>query len=302
MKSKNQQRYKEEEGTFTSSSSQQAHIFYKHYIPSKGKLPKNIIHVIFQHGMIEHHGRHKELFEKLFEAFDKKIVISVMDLAGHGLSGGDRGDIESFGVFVRDFSHFCEICHERFYIDHKVTTVLGSHSLGGLITLKYVTDAELIKPFQIKGMFLSNPCISPKIELPKGVVNLAGSLPVSLAKVRLPLIYDGHDLTHDDLKVKEFVHDHLISKSISIKLGYETIQATKQISSLSYFMDIPCFFILAEDDRVVDNHKTKLFITGMDKKLVKVKLYPNTRHDILNETCRNEVFKDIINYIEEIRT
>lgn len=67
-------------------------------------------------------------------------------------------------------------------------------------------------------------------------------------------------------------------------------------------MDIPCFFILAEDDRVVDNHKTKLFITGMDKKLVKVKLYPNTRHDILNETCRNEVFKDIINYIEEIRT
>ena len=97
------------------------------------------------------------------------------------------------------------------------------------------------------------------------------------------------------------MHDHLISKSITIKLGIETLRASKDINSLSYFLNIPCFFILSGDDRIVDNEKTQLFITGMDKKLVKAKYYPNMRHDILNETCRNDVFQEIISYIESFR-
>jgi alpha-beta hydrolase superfamily lysophospholipase len=39
----------------------------------------------------------------------------------------------------------------------------------------------------------------------------------------------------------------------------------------------------------------------MDKNIVKVKYYPNMRHDILNETCRIDVFREIIEYIENHR-
>jgi alpha-beta hydrolase superfamily lysophospholipase len=290
--------YKEVEGSFTSSSKANAHIYYKHLIPLKEQHPKNRIHVIFQHGMIEHQGRHTELYDALFRAFGEKLIVSVMDLFGHGLSGGDRGHIEDFQVFIKDYEQFSNICFDKFYLAYNIKTILGSHSLGGLISIKAVTDKAIKLPFSVDAMFFSNPCISAKMALPKGVIDFADSLPELVSKVKIPLIYNAYDLTGDEQKAQEFIHDHLISKSVSIKLGVETYLATKQISSLSYFFDVPSLFILSDNDKVVDNHKTKLFITGMDKELVKMKVFPNTKHDILNETCRNDVFQEIIDYIK----
>lgn len=291
-----------EEGSFKSNFPESAHIFYKHYFPQKTKSsPKNIVHIIFQHGMIEYHKRHEELFEALRKHFGKKIIISTMDLLGHGLSGGHRAYVDKFETFQKDMEQFFEICHERFSGEYKTKTFIISHSLGGLISLRTITDENSKLPFKISGMIFSNPCISPKVELPKTAVKTVESLPSTLNRIRVPLIYDAYDLSHDQDKAISFMHDHLISKSITIKLGVETLRACKHINSLSYFLDTPCLFLLSGDDRVVDNEKTQLFITGMNKKLVKAKYYPNMRHDILNETCRNDVFQEIINYIESFR-
>lgn len=289
-----------EEGSFHSHFGEKAHIFYKHYLPvQENNLPKKVIHVIFQHGMIEYHKRHEELFDVLRKKYGKKIIISTMDLLGHGLSGGHRAYVDEFQTFQKDMAKFFEICHERFKDRFQFKNVLVSHSLGGLISLKTVTEEDL--SLQINGMIFTNPCISPKLELPKMALRLVESLPDTLSRVRIPLIYNAYDLSHDEEKAISFMHDHLISKSITIKLGLETIRAVKHINSLSYFFNIPSLFILSGDDRVVDNDKTKLFITGMNKEIVKVEYYPNMRHDILNETCRNDVFQEIISYIDYIR-
>lgn len=291
-----------EEGSFLSSFDEKAHIFFKHYIPIKTKkIPKKITHLIFQHGMIEHHNRHSDLFKAIIDHFGKQVIISTMDLLGHGLSGGHRAYINEFRTFSEDMLTFFYKCHDKFYGDSKVNTVLVSHSLGGLICLKTLTNEKYKIPFKIDSMILTNPCISPKLELPGVVTKMVDNLPETLCRVRIPLIYDAYDLSHDKEKAISFMHDHLISKSVTVKLGAETLSATNSINSLSYFFQIPCFFILSGDDRVVDNEKTQLFITGMDKNLVKVKYYPNMRHDILNETCRNEVFQEIIKYIETNR-
>ncbi|MFT6633671.1 MAG: lysophospholipase [Bacteriovoracaceae bacterium] len=292
----------EEEGNFLSHFGERAHIFFKHYFPNKTKNhPKNVIHVIFQHGMIEYHKRHEELFDTLRLKFGKKIIISTMDILGHGLSGGHRAYVDQFETFQKDMNKFFEICHERISPEYNTKTFLISHSLGGLISLRTLTDENLKLPFPIDGLIFCNPCISPKLELPSIAVKTMDHIPSTLNRVRVPLIYDAYDLSHDEEKAISFMHDHLISKSITIKLGIETLRACKHVNSLSYFLTIPCFFILSGDDRVVDNEKAQLFITGMDKNLVKVKYYPNMRHDILNETCRNDVFGEIINYIESFR-
>jgi lysophospholipase len=197
---------------------------------------------------------------------------------------------------------FFHICHKRFYETHNIEkTIFVSHSLGGLISLKSVSDELRELPFEIDSLVLVNPCISPKIEISKKIVNMVESLPETISKLRIPLIYNAYDLTHDDDAAISFMHDHLISKSVTIKLGLETILATRSINSLSYFFNYPCLFILSGDDQVVDNEKAELFITGMDKKLVKVKEYPGMKHDILNETCRNDVFKEIIKFIDQRR-
>lgn len=289
-----------EECSFTSSSKEGAHIYYKHYLPIQ-KLPKSIIHVYIQHGVIEYADRHQELIDALRDHFGKKVVITSMDLIGHGLSGGHRAYVDHFDVFINDLYKLFNLSHERFHTDHNVETYILAHSLGGLIAIKSLSNEKRVIPFDIKGLILTNPCIKAKLDLPLQSVGLLDKVPEILSKVRVPVIYDAYDLTQDNEKAISFIHDHLISKSITIRLGIEIYKATLNINTTSYFFDVPTYFILSGDDRVVDNDKTELYITGMKKSLVKVKRYPKMRHDILNETCRTDVFKEIIKHIENRR-
>lgn len=293
--------HKIEEIHFSSVINKETHLYGAHLLP-KEKLPKKIIHIIFQHGMIEHHKRHWSFFESLRKEFGKNIVISCMDLVGHGLSGGNRAYVDKFETFITDLYQFFDICHERFYSEHQVEkTFLISHSLGGLICLKAVSHETKKLPFDIDSLILTNPCVCPKLELPKKVISILDAFPDAMTKLRIPLIYNAYDLTHDDDKAIEFMHDHLISKSITLRLGLETIEAARSITSLSYFMQYPCLFVLSGDDKVVNNDATELFIAGMDKAKAEVNFYDQMKHDILNESCRNDVFRGIIKYINKRR-
>ena len=290
------------EGTFSSNASDGAHLYYKHYIsPIDNKA--SVLHLFFQHGMIEYHKRHEEFFEFLISQYQYNFILSTMDLYGHGLSGGTRADIEKYEVYLSDMKKFIELTtKELHHEDHDYNCVLMAHSLGGLITLKTLESYQKDLPIDISRIILVNPCISPKIEIPKSLEkHVHDAIPEVVKNIQLPLIYGGADLTSDHKKANEFVLDPLISKSISLRLGAETMRATKGIHSLSYFMNIPTLFLLSGDDRVVSLEKAKLFITGMDKSLVESIFYPQARHELLNETCRSEVFQEIITYLKKIR-
>lgn len=292
--------YSVTEETFLSHFEEKSHIYVKHYHP-KPSIKKNqkYHHLIFQHGMIEYHGRHEEFIQSVIEQMRGEVIVSVMDLLGHGLSGGHRAYVDRFETYSFDMITFFELCREQLPDTYCQKRVLASHSLGGLIVLKTVVSEAYTLPFVIDKLIFINPCISPKIELPQLSVKLASNIPSLLKRIRVPLIYSAHDLSQDESKAIDFMHDHLISKSVSLKLAVETLKATEKINNLSYFFKIPSLFILSGDDVVVDNDKAKLFITGMDKKLVQVKFYPKMKHDILNETCRIDVFKEIIAYIKQ---
>ncbi len=287
-----------EEGTFESVYPEKTHIYFKSYFP-KTALAPNAYHLIFQHGMIEYHKRHQDLFDALREHFQDKIVISCMDLYGHGKSGGDRGHVDQFSTFIQDYRQFLHILYHRLYLDRQLTPIFMSHSLGGLVTLKALSDDKLNLSIEPKSCIFVNPCLKPIIEVPKEAAKFLDNIPMTLQKVKIPLIYNGYDLSHDDQKARDFISDHLISKSITIKLGIETLKATKDINSVSYFFNYPSLFLLSGEDKVVENQKAELFYTGMDKKLAQKINYPKMRHDLLNETCRSEVFSEIIKYIEK---
>ena len=290
-----------EEGSFVSNFPKRTHIYFKNYLPPKRKLAKHCFHVIFQHGMIEYQNRHLDFFNFLREQLGNKVFISAMDLYGHGKSGGDRGYIDNFETFVQDYKAFIDICYHRFYQkENNITPIFVSHSLGGLILLKFLADDTREININPSACVFVNPCLKPKLELPKEVIHFAGKLPEPLLQVRVPLIYDAYDLSHDHIKAEEFIHDQLISKSITLKLGLETLLATKDINSVSYFFNFPSLFLVSGDDRVVESSRIDLFCTGMGKQNVEKRNYPKMRHDLLNETCRFEVFEEIIRYIKAL--
>lgn len=286
-----------ETNTFQSCVGDNAHIYYAHYSQSPD-LSSVKYHIIIQHGMIEHQQRHSDLIESLIKFYKGKVLVSAMDLVGHGRSGGHRAYINKFSDFNNDFIQFIDLCSQK-ELASDVKNILISHSLGGLVVLSTFLSDEYKTKLDFEKLIFVNPCVMPKLELPKNVQNVLASIPKVLSQLRVPLIYDAYDLSHDNEKAISFIKDPLISKSITINLGVETLKTCKKISAQSYFFMHKSFFLLSGDDRVVDNSSTQLFVTGMDKKFVKLKQYPNMRHDLLNETCRFEVFEEIINYINK---
>lgn len=273
-----------------------SHIYLKQYLPQT-TLKKKIVHVIFQHGAIEYHKRHEQLFDALRKKFDNQLVISCMDLAGHGLSGGPRAYIDKFDTYIQDFLRFSKVV-SPLYQDHDVTTIVFGNSLGGMILLKTLIDYKDELPFEVDAAIFTNPCIRPKIQIPKIVRTSVKSISSRVGKLRLPSLYDGFDLTNDKSRAIAFNNDHLNSHFMTINMGLEILKESNQMISMSYFYDVPSLFLLSGDDKIVDLKVTQLFIAGIDKDLVTFKKFEQSKHDLLNDTCRSEAFKVIIKFIE----
>lgn len=64
--------------------------------------------------------------------------------------------------------------------------------------------------------------------------------------------------------------------------------------------NFPLLFIAGADDPVWKYGKMVIKTVDLYKKAgkkVKVKLYPNARHEILNESIKKEIYQDILNFI-----
>src|SRR5690606_41763528 len=89
-----------------------------------------------------------------------------------------------------------------------------------------------------------------------------------LSKLRLPNINSSLDLTSDKEKALSFDCDHLNCNFVTVKLGVELLSHSKKMTTLSYYLRTPSFFLLSGDDRIVDVETTKLFLSGVGKEFV----------------------------------
>ena len=67
--------------------------------------------------------------------------------------------------------------------------------------------------------------------------------------------------------------------------------------------DLPIFFIAGSDDPIIVSKdkwlESQNFLKILGYTNVKGKLYPNLRHELLNEKNNQEIYNDIIKFIEK---
>lgn len=260
------------------------------------KNPK--FHFYLTHGAIEHHRRHKELIQFLLQNFNQDIAVSTWDLVGHGLSGGVRAHVDEFDIYVNDFLKFLE--KSSFINSERTKNFLLAHSLGGLINLTSVLDTKFKLPIPIKGMILSSPCIKPVMVLGKSSGTILEKVNIFSNKIHLPIVYHGKDLTRDQLRANDFDSDSLIPKFITTGMAQAIVSASSRIIGMSYYLNIPSLFLIAEDDKIVDELSTTLFAQSADKKLTTIKKYPQHYHELWNEIDRNEIFETMKDWINKL--
>ena len=269
------------------------------------------------HGMSEHSARYDE-FARFLCGHGFSVVAN--DHAGHGHSSqGHLGSFASkaggFDFAVRDLDSLFAIAEEKSGALPPLPRILFGHSMGsslaalyaerfgGLAALALCGMPAAIKSSRLFQLIADFICVfrgplakSPLLERLTGSV---ANLPLE-EKMR-----ERQWLTRDTEKVREFSTDPLCGFDYTAG-GYQTmLHAYHYLYSDKWggkIPDIPILLVAGEDDTASDTGKgpagyaARLADTGHTH--VDLKLFPGCRHEIVNETNREEVFAFLLDWFK----
>lgn len=113
-------------------------------------------------------------------------------------------------------------------------------------------------------------------------------------------------ITSDEEKRKAYEKDPLCSFTFTVNGYYQMFTGMKELTKKENLnkmpKDLPVYFVSGADDPVGDCGKAVRKVYGQFKdcgmKDVSIKLYEGDRHEILNETDREQVYEDIAGWLE----
>ncbi|MDH4198746.1 MAG: lysophospholipase [Spirochaetia bacterium] len=274
-------------GNFNSSVDR-LDLHYRAYI-SKKYSPKKCI--VIQHGFGEHSGRYQNVLDS-FENTGYSLFI--FDMRGHGLSKGIRGAGPAFDSFVKDLQSFIAYVQKKYKMEKPF--LLG-HSLGGLIALSYCLESKNernIRALIVNGSLLAFQ-FTPVTRIKRAIGNLVTRfMPEIRANVGLNLKYISHDLE----TVQAYKNDPLVHGKIKISVADEIVKKGQWCLEHASEMKIPVLMTHGASDGISNPEGTIQFYENcgsIDKTLI---IYDNLYHEIYNEKNNQQVFKDLIQWID----
>lgn len=212
------------------------------------------------HGIGEHAGR----YDRLAEAFNRqKIAVFAMDLRGHGMSDGKRGDCAPRRSVLGDIDALIEEA-KRLHPDRP--TVIYGHSMGGNISLDYRNRGKYNG--DIAGYVISAPWIKLVRSVPKPLYILVKTAAKAVPEMTISSSVDTSVLGNP-ANNKKYEKDPLVHKKISLRcaidgfdIGNALYEDTHQIAGEGrkrpmLLMHGQCDKIcdIAGSDKVAENQK-----------------------------------------------
>lgn len=271
--------------------------------------------VQISHGMCEHIDRYIPFFRFLaLEGF----VVCGHDHLGHGKTCQNP---DHFGFFAEEkgYQYLIEDLHQVSLFLKKrypqLPLFLFGHSMGSMITRLYLSKySSLLQGVVICGTAGPNPASKAGMLLCKQVISKRGEF--SHSSQLQKLIFGSYNnrcshpknewawLSRDDEMVDAYIQDPLCGFPF-------TASAYLDLLSLQYFCNTRVWY------KTLDQNLPMLLISGamdpvgnygkgiriIEKQLLRagvsdltVWIYPGARHELLNETNRDEVMRDVLSW------
>ncbi len=269
------------------------------------------------HGMAEHSGRYARLAEALTAA---GYAVYAHDHRGHGTtaSTADHGyfaDQDGWATVVADVRAVTRFAQE----EHPGLPVfLLGHSMGSLITRDYVIEDSR----DLAGLVLSGTAGDPGpigkvgIGIAAAESRLRGRRHVSTVLDKLtfgkynapytPGRTDFDWLSRDDAEVDLYVADPQCGNTFTsgffsdLFAGVQGINDKRKVARVR--RDLPILLVAGDQDPVGDNGRGPRAVREQYAAAgvidTTVTLYPGARHEVFNETNRDEVTADVIRWLD----
>ncbi len=271
-----------EEGTFKTNDGLK--LFEQSWQPAKNA--KAVIVII--HGYAEHSGRYAHVAQYLV---NYGYAVAAFDLRSHGKSDGKNTFIHSFDEFLSDVDLFLKRVQERH--PNKKLFLLG-HSMGGTITTLFAITRQP----EVKGIILS----SATLKLSDAISPFLTRISAIIGKIlpKLPTIkVDCNVLSRDPEVVKKYDNDPLVYRGgIPVRTGAEFNRAIKLIQRQMENVTPPLLILTGTADRLSDPAGSQQLYERAQSKDKTLKLYNGFYHEILNETEKERVLGDILEWLE----
>ncbi|QJD83183.1 alpha/beta hydrolase [Cohnella herbarum] len=239
------------------------------------------------HGMGEHVGRYAHVAE-MFGAEGYAVI--GFDQRGHGLTEGKRGHIPQYEALLEGVDSLIEAVNR----DYPNTPVfLFGHSMGGNVVLNYL----LRRQPSIAGAIVTGPWLKLAFKPPSLQTTIGKFIEKIYPKYTNNRPMVAESLTTDPAMIERYVTDKLGHGQITARFffGVQTagLWALKHAKELS----LPLLLMHGGDDKVTSIHASKQF-AAESPSLITWKEWPEFKHELHNETRREEVFKVMLDWLE----
>lgn len=304
-----------EKNSFSFAGNENTSINVITWIPENQNL-KGVIIVV--HGMAEYANRYDEFARFLAE---NNYAVYAHDQRGHGFTlknskFGFFGKKDGWNLVLNDLHKLVKITKEK---HPDVASILFGHSMGSLLARNYAIDY---------GRFIDKLIITGTAHNPGFITNIGLVIAKTLSILVKPhtpskfltmMTFAGFNKTYHDKRTKfdflsrdteivdKYVKDPLCGFDCSNSFYVNMLTGLKYIHQDKNIQMIPAalpIFILSGNDDPVGNYgkgveKVYMQLKSNGCNNVTLKLYPNARHELTNEINRNEVYNDVLNWIEK---
>ncbi|GAB3543051.1 monoacylglycerol lipase [Noviherbaspirillum agri] len=253
-------------------------------------LPRAVILAI--HGGMAHAG---DYVTPALYFRDKGIATVSYDMCGH--DGKKRVDIPGFDSFLKDGELFLKWVRRNF---PGLPVFVMGHSMGALIAT-HLALGRFREERDIKGYILSSPYYVNAIKVPQILVKLSGVLAKIAPTMKVPLDSLTDVLTHDSAITERHYadeRDNIRATEVTVRFGAALSAAQEGLADRMSGWRTPLFAVVAGDDKLADARASEAMIKRIDPRLVEYHYYPDNYHENFNETNREQIFADILRWLE----
>ncbi len=259
-------------------------------IPICSWIPaKTFCQVVIVHGFSEHMAYYQSMGSVLSE---QGIAVHMMDLPGHGMSGGRRGHIDSFQDYLDNLD---QLLHGNpFFLKSKVTFLLG-HSLGGLISIHYC----LGRAHRLKGLILSSPLIGFSFIDTIKILPLAKYLAKNHRNQPFPKPVGVKSLSRNPDQWELYYSDPCRGRLISPNLYLEVNAMIRRLQHESSSFSLPLLMFVSSRDTVVSPETAQRFFSRVSSEDRSLVVFTEAMHELFQEQESGQILDIITSWITQ---